>query len=286
MTKLSNHPFFQRLNKIPIKLSHDTLDRSDLELLAIDTYGTKRPEQAYSVITKRDFIHVYTAVSPAGSFTSIQKNDEAESRDRKPFVFPLSVSKSKLYLHDGLNNAHLFHVIVDKRSGKIDSAEILRARVDVEPRYLPPPAWLLAEKNTTPVEEWESGVNVCSNSARIRLLTLGEAARFQRGTFTSNTSDAMYVLNKLPHAIMGAYFADQSIPALFSYRRASDEVSYSDHAIGPFASAGITAGIRRYTHRFNSFQLGATLARRPQLEHRAVRDLVHGVQSWRRPNAA
>lgn len=286
MIPLHVHPFFQKLNRIPITAVRDTVDHRDLELLAIDSYGTKRPEQAYGISDRRGFRHLYVAVSAVGPFIDIAENHDAASRDRKPYTFNLSTKKAKLYLNHDLSLSRLFHLIVNKGTGMPDKAEIISALVDVEPRYLAPPAWFMHELSMMPIEEQESGFGLFRAPNGVQLLTTGEASRLRHATHTATTSDALYVLNKLPHAITGAFLADKSVPAVYSYRGRDGRSSFSDMPIGPFASAGVTAGVRRYTHRGNSLQLERVLSGETPESHDTMRDIVHSVRQWESSRAA
>ncbi len=276
---LPTHPFFHELGKVSVTNIREEVDRTDLELLAVDCYGTKRPEQAYRTVRRGQYTHLYTAVSHVGQFVGLQSNNDEVTREHKPYTLPLSTRKIKLYLNQKENHARLFHLVVKAKTGTLDKAELMPAKILVAPRYLAPPRWFLSEIAQTPEEDYESKSKL-RHANGTRLLSTGEAHALQQGTFTDNTSDALYLLNAIPSILTGNFFQDQSIHAIFSYRNTTGIQSFSDQRIGPFPNAGVTAGVRRYSHRFNSYVLEETLNNRAGPNNATVREVVQGMRNW------
>jgi hypothetical protein len=283
---VSHHPFLLLPKNFPITVVRgDAADRTDLETLAIDSYGTKRPEQAYGIVNRSSsrWLHLYTCVPDIARLITMRANPgNDEDVRRKPYVFHLAESRRSCYLRDGQNTATVVHTIVDKESGKPSKAEVFRASVNVERRYLRPPHWLAEEIESQSIDNLLVSERFTTPS-RVKLLSKGESNRYVRATGLDNIDDALYVINKLPHSVVGTYLANQSVPAIFTYR-ARDHVSFSDHRIGPVASAGITAGVRRFIHRVNTKQFGALLDNEDPIEHAEIKEVVRGMEYWRHSN--
>ncbi len=264
-------------------MSNDVIDRTELTSLAVDCYGTLRPEQAYSVVDKGNWTHLYTHVHNVGPFTRVQANPSrvAEERLRRPFVFLLDLPRDVCCFNEGINDAVTLHIVRNRTTGKLDRADIGRSLIDVNQRYIPPVAWTSIEEATQAIDVIET--EKLPRAAMVPYLSLAEAAQLTKGTGTETIDDALHAMHLLAHYTIGTHFADQSVPALYLHEK-NGSVSYKEHRIGKVPRTGMTAGARRFTHRANNLQLDRLLRQVPTIDELTFREIVRGVDYWR--NAA
>lgn len=279
-SRLNEHPYFSLSAYMPIVLMKHQ-DLTDFgPSLAIDCRGTRRPEQSYLVRVTPSEIELIVNVADAGRFSHLAANTShlREEKVKKPYIIHLDHSRESCYLTKGTSEAITLYTIIDRKKEKPVSATLFPSTISVEQRYLPPGSWHADEESA--LEDFILEHESPEKRQRIKHLTPDEERTFTWATNTGRIDDALYVMNKLPHILLGNFYADQSIPGIFTcWNRGS--LSLSTTPIGSIPSAGITSGVRRFMHRLNQTQLASIIHDHKPIKHDVIKEIVQGMRLWK-----